>query len=944
MRRVYFWLLPLFCVVLLINPQSPALAQPDTNKPLRITPQADGVRLEWDGDVAVTRSGTPTVPGWPGVEINGLRLPAQVVALHVPDGRDITPDLAEVRSVPWAGALEHVDVPIPQTVDGKERPALAAMPGQTPPAAPVVVLHDGWMRGTRIVVLAVTPVFEQDGALRAATALQIHIPGATPLAEDAHQILARSSPFLANAAAPTNPVVGRAIAKVHVSAAGMQRVTGADLAAAGIDLQTLPPARLHLWRNGVQVALEEHGTGDGRLDPADELWFYAPPLDDRWNTRDTYWLTVESGSGVRMTTRDARPGSDSVTRSDSAFERGVWRNNQIYDPTLPGPDSDHWYAADLRTGPGQPAATLSAVLTPTLPPVAGDVTLTVSGSAYTEGRHTLAVGLGGASQTTTWEGTGTWTRTVTLAGTGTEVSLRLVPGSQPDGIEVDSIAWERPVRLDFNSQGATFIGRADLWRYDLTRTPSGRRLYDISSASRPERLVINDGTTTQFVDGPAQRHYLLTGPGTLHTPEVAAYEPVNLAAALNAGALYIAPASLHAALAPLIDHRRAQGHTVHVIDVQEIYDAWSFGQVSPEAIRAFLRYAAASWNRPPASVVLVGDGTADPHDYTQKGENNVNLIPPYLAMVDPWIGETACETCYAQLNGDDPVSSPDADMFPDVALGRLPVKSAAELEQLVAKIIRYETDPQLVGWRARNVYIADNFREADGTIDSAGDFARLSEISIAQQPAGMSIRRVYYDPWKRDASGAFLHEPWREPDAAQARARTFAALNAGAGLVNYLGHSNHWRWAVTDQSETNHLLSLFEADALTNGDRLPIILSMTCWTSAFHHPARSGTTLDERLVLNPQGGGVAVWGPAGLGVAYGHDALQRGFYDALWAAPPLTAPLGELTMAGYLEVLTQSGCCYDVVQTYILLGDPLTTARVFPGATSLYLPLAGTGN
>ena len=54
------------------------------------------------------------------------------------------------------------------------------------------------------------------------------------------------------------------------------------------------------------------------------------------------------------------------------------------------------------------------------------------------------------------------------------------------------------------------------------------------------------------------------------------------------------------------------------------------------------------------AVSLVGDGSSDPFDYPTRGAKNVNLIPPYLAMVDPWLGETACETCYAQLNGEFP--------------------------------------------------------------------------------------------------------------------------------------------------------------------------------------------------------------------------------------------------------------------------------------------------
>jgi hypothetical protein len=208
--------------------------------------------------------------------------------------------------------------------------------------------------------------------------------------------------------------------------------------------------------------------------------------------------------------------------------------------------------------------------------------------------------------------------------------------------------------------------------------------------------------------------------------------------------------------------------------------------------------------------------------------------------------------------------------LPDLAVGQLPVKSEAELTALVQKLIRYDTAPAGGSWRGKAVFVADN---ADG----AGNFAAFAELSAAEQLAGIAVERVYYQPSvdARPVSGGIA-------DAREARARTLAALNQSAGLVNYVGHSHTWQWAMSDPAVTpSYLLGLYDVDALTNGDRLPIVLEMTCLTSAFQQPAYSGTTLDERLVLHPHGGAVATWGPTGLGIVHGHDALQRGFYRAL---------------------------------------------------------------
>jgi hypothetical protein len=903
---------------------SPANARAlvDGADPLRISASATGIQLQWNAppnafSQIAARALVPT-------EIGGALLPAHLIALRLPSAAPLVPRIAQLASVPWLGALPAAAAAIPQTASGDERPALAQPALHALPRSPLVVLRDGRMRGIRIVILAFSPLFLQGAALRSATTLQATIPGAALFAGDAAQLLATSARPFTSAPAPTNPAAAVDAIKLRVTQPGIQRVTGAALAAAGINLTTLTPSHIHLRFGGVELACEERGTADGHLDPADELRFYAPARGDRWNAADTYWLTIEPQPGRRMSIRDTLPGS-ALART-TALGDGTWRQNMLYDSTLPGPDGDHWFAGDLKTGPGAAPATLSLPLTPTLPLASGAVTLTITGSTYTADLHTLSVALGGAAQLATWSGAGDWTRTFTFTGTATDVVLTLVPGSAPDGLEIDSVAWSRPVLLDLAGRGALFNGLAGTWRYQLANTTADRALYDLSDPLAPQRLTL-PAATSEFQDGPLPHQYLLAGPGVLQTPVVSTSTPSTLAAPRAADIIYIAPAAFLPALAPLIAWRQAQAHTVALIDVQAIYDAWSFGQISPDAIRAFIRYAAATWDRAPTAVTLVGDGTSDPLNYTRR--DNTTFIPPYLAMVDPWIGETACETCYAQLDGDNPLSDP----LPDVALGRLPVKSAAELQTLVAKIIGYENASGGMDWRSRGIYIADNYRDANGTSDSAGDFAAAAERSIALQPAGIAILRLYYDP-----SPSSVGVAWREPDSGKAHTRTLALLNSGAGLVTYTGHSHQWQLAVTDPAATpSYLLGLYDADALTNDARPSIMLEMTCLTSAFQTPAYSGTTIDERLLLHPRGGAIAVWGSTGLGVAHGHDTLQHGFYGALWSAPPLSAPIGMLTLAGYLDLFMNGGCCQDTIRTFALLGDPAMPARVQP-AQRVYLP------
>lgn len=885
------FILPALIALALIASAGAAPPQPAG---LHLTPTVDGLELTWNG--------TADTPGLDQVTLDGLRLPGRLISVY----GSATPQVTLLESVPYTGVVPSPPIEQPPLTDLRIRDTTPAT--GTLPQAPLTIVRSGRESGVVITVLAFSPVFaDGDGTPRVAVRLRASLSGArlSPSAVD---------PVLAGAVAavdvPPTPVLLPAgpAALVSVRHSGMQSIGGAALAAAGFDLATLDPSRLHIHRGSIAVALELSGVVSNRLTPQSEVRFFAPPPGDRWNSVERYLITVGATPGVRMVQRSVAPVAAPLRTT--AHEIGIRRDPQLYDSTQAGPLGDHFFAADLRSGPGAPPAVLSVPLSGTLPLASGAMHLMLSGAAYTSGVHTLQLRSVGTTVELTWTGSGNWGQRANVPVAAT-IDLTLLSDSKtPAGMLLQQIAWERPVRLAFGGRGAFFSGVAGAWRYQLSGLPSAAALYDVSDPLRPVRLTGLAEAT--FEDGPTPRRYLLSGAGTLFSPTVAAFVPAPLPA--PAAALYIAPTELHAALAPLIAHRRAQGHMVAVVDPQALYDRWSGGQMHPDAIRSFLRWARASWPVPPQSVTLVGDGTYDPRDYLSRG--SPTLIPPYLADVDRWLGETACDTCYAQLDGADPLDDP----LPDLAIGRLPVKTADELAALVTKLIAYETAPGGLDWRSQALLLADD-------ADSGGDFAALAEAAAPLLPAGMAVQRIYF--------GA------GEPDPARARTQALAALQSGAGLVIYSGHSSHWQWATTDATRADgYLLGLYDPDGLQNAARLPIVLAMTCLSSGFHQAAFSGTTVDERLVLHPAGGAAAVWGSAGLGVAYGHDALQRGFLEALRGAQGGDTLLGELTGAGLRELFTNGGCCQDALRTFTLLGDPLTRVRI-SGAERVYVPLVG---
>jgi hypothetical protein len=988
------WLSLCVAVLVALSPL-PSLAQsavlPVTSQSLLVQEEA-GLYLTWPGAVTAATA----IEQLPKVRFQGYELPMRLLTVQV-DGAGALADgvqINELAAVDWSAPLTPAAPPAPPALDWQPTAEMTPVEAVALPTAPVFVLRQGWVRDQHIAVIAISPFYQEQGQPKLATHLAAHLPRAQAVSEpltasDDVLAAARHSTTTAHSLLPINPAATARAYKLIVSQPGLQQVTGQMLAAAGLDLATVNPANLHLMYDGQPIALHLTGLSADRLTPTSTLTFYAPKVGDRWNVTSLYWLTVETTPGIQMTTRAVTPAE--APARVTVVEQGEWRNYRRYESTQAGFDGDHWFSYLLKAG-GADASEGQSTTLPLgnrLPPTAGSTTLTVTFSTATKADHRVRIALGDRRSDVAWHSAPqgslirNWQQTVELPTGPTQAVLELVSTELSAGVLVDHIHWRQPALLDLRNSSALFSGEPGLWRYQWQNAPqqSGSyRLYDVTNPNAP--VILTGATAAGFQDGPTAHSYLLVGPDFQHTPTVMRHDPVVFTEATGATALYIAPAGFIATLEPLLAHRRSQGYTVLAVDVQTIYDAWSYGQVSAEAIRTFLRFAAATWQPTPQAVVLVGDGTWDPHNYEGRA-HFTNYIPPYVAPVDPWLGEAACDTCYAQLDGDDPLtgdrSNPDTPFFAtDLWLGRFPVRDTQELNLLVNKIIRYENDTTPAAWRSISIFLADNNiqrldNRGNPVLDPAGDFGRLSDLMVRRQlcavvndpvlcdlsgpnsdlevndqvladqtthlsqNAPLQIARYYYDPYPTfaDPDG---RQHWRLTGAAETKAATLAALNQGAGLVTYTGHAHHWQWARFDTDPSvDGFVSLFEPDGLINRDQLFIALSMTCLTAQFHKPADSGTVLDERMLLSPNGGAVAVWGPAGLSVVHGHDALQRGFHAALWAAPPLTAPLGHLIEAGHTELLTTAGCCQDALQTFLLLGDPLTPARVMP-VNGIYMP------
>ena len=215
------------------------------------------------------------------------------------------------------------------------------------------------------------------------------------------------------------------------------------------------------------------------------------------------------------------------------------------------------------------------------------------------------------------------------------------------------------------------------------------------------------------------------------------------------------------------------------------------------------------------------------------------------------------------------------------------------------------------------LFVADN-------ADRAGNFPQMSNaVADYFVPAPYTVEKVYY---------GLTHT-----SVASANAAIINAINQGRLIVSYVGHANNSWWAH------EKIFQVPDLPLLTNSDRLPFFTPMTCLDGYYILPPSSeydSSSLAESLVRQPSSGAIASFSPSGLGVATGHDYLEKGLFEAIFYNGEQR--LGPATTYAKMY-LSGSTLAYDeLIETYILFGDPASRLSQLSPPTSsrmLYIPI-----
>jgi hypothetical protein len=636
--------------------------------------------------------------------------------------------------------------------------------------------------------------------------------------------------------------------------------------------------------NGKTIPIFVSGEQDKSFDPQDFVEFYATAIQSPSTDLQIHWLTISRKQGKRIKTSSV---NDPTLPSIGSFvDVAEVRPRTIYFAALLNGDDENFFGPLINTTPVDQSLELKNIDAAS----SEDALLEIGVQGVTDladqnPDHLIHVKLNGLDVGSfTYDGRSGAIHSFSIPHSWLMENsnvISLSSGSDQDFSLVDfvRIRYRRNLIADAGRLKVDVPGNSNV-RIDGFSSQDIRVLETTSSDAprfvngfieqSPAGYAINFSTEP----GTERSYIALEGAATLKPDSIESHQQSSWRNYHGARIVLIVRKDWVSSLQPLRDLRSSQGKSTAIVPLEDIYNEFSDGIETPEAIRDFLSHAKRSWSEKAKFVLLAGDATFDPKNYL--GFGDLDIIPTKL--VDTSTLETASDDWFSDF---------DNDGIANLPTGRLPARAQQELDLMVSKIIQTETGGS-EDWRSEALLVSDS----NGIFDF-----ELAAAEIENQLNGV-------------ITSTKILRGQMEPDAA--RANVLSEINRGHVLVNYIGHGSVQGWS------SQQLLTSADALQLANGGRLPFFVNMTCYNGFFHDLYTY--SLSEALLSAQSGGAAAVWASSGLTPPPDQHVLNRELIRLLFGKKPYT--IGEAVRKAKNSIQDP-----DIRKTWILFGDPAMRLR-----------------
>ncbi len=718
------------------------------------------------------------------------------------------------------------------------------------------------------------------------------------------RLLSTPAPPIPAVAAGQVPVSldGYGAVKISVQSEGWYQVSKAQLVAAGLE-PNVDAQYLQLYAEGIEQPMLILGRQSGALGPNDSIEFYGTGIDTPFSGTRVYWLIRGSRPGLRISTTRAA-GSGLAEPQSFPFTVMLQQRTTYFATLLNGENNDNFFGAVVTNEPVDQQLTVAHNDPNSGMQVSVDITLQ---GGTDQQAHSVSVQFNGASigemdfanlanvtqnfpidRSLLQDGVNTVTLTA-LQGDNDVSVVQTIALNYPHLYVADG-NWLKATASAGNTVHIDGFSNQQIQVFDISNPLAVSQL---SGAIAPDSTGY--GITLGVPSAGGQQHTLLVFSDDQISPPsgLAFHAPASLASQRSGSQMVIITyPGFEPALAPLVQMHESRGQSVQVVTIDEVFDAFNYGERSPFAMQQFLQDAAAHWNRKPQYLLLFGGASLDPRNYLGLGD--FDFVPTRMI-----------ETAAFKTASDDWFSDFQQTGYATIATGRIPVQSLSDAQLVVSKIVNYEKGYGVSAGNQQALLIADQNIDAN--------FSDATKFAAANLPLALSPMEIFADG----------------QDPAAISQQILAALNNGPRLVNYSGHGSEQQWSFED------LLDNTSANALSNGDRLSVYFLMDCLNGFFQDVY--GLSLSQSLLLAPNGGAVAVWASSGLTNQPPQASMNQALLSILKANP--TLPIASAILQAKSGITDN-----DVRRTWIFFGDPAMTLQLSPANSTAGGSPSGRGN
>ncbi len=448
-------------------------------------------------------------------------------------------------------------------------------------------------------------------------------------------------------------------------------------------------------------------------------------------------------------------------------------------------------------------------------------------------------------------------------------------------------------------------------RFTIQQATANTMVWDVTTATNPQLIPASlSGTELSFTipAGEELREFVIVEPAQtsfLGYETVGEVENQNLHALAQPDMVIVSPAAFVAQATRLAEAHKATGRleVIHIVTQEQIFNEFSSGTPDATAIRKFMKMfydRSASGGKAPRYLLLFGDGAFDNRLITEGWENvsPANMILTYQTQESLNGSSYTYDLYYGTL--EDGTGNNLYRENINVGVGRLPVRTITQAQNVTDKLISYINNENAGVWKNKVVFMVDDETRTSTAENFMRDAESMTNTIESEYPQYL-VKKIYYDAYKKDFSGL--------PTYPDVKAELRKQLREGVFLFNYIGHGD------TQSLSDEKILVAADVSQFTY-KHLPVWVTATCDFTRFDAVS---TSAGEQVFLHATSGGIALFTTTRVAYNTSNSLFNNALIKSLFTKDKGSYPaLGDVIREACTAVTDYRGHRMG----FALIGDP----------------------